>query len=371
MLYTDKIIEEFKGSDDPYLGLGLIGGVVGGLGFAFSSTVIWGISGAIMAFTLGMYLFGKSKKVKMLENGIELRVGQIGRKKWVDFQKVVNVKISKERNDKGLNLIGFDLTLVDNWELYKYISLEIEGEKVPMYFSDSDFSKNDFPALIRSIQHFFLEAKGTPLQKLESLKVKTANYVEHDKKLWSELQQSLYEACKSVYQPLETLYSRQSIDELDANPEILFHTIKQGNVLVYFQEDKVLHGVKETDAASVRNLIAAAKENIEIVDARLQSHQEVLSKLKRLSAQMRSRERLRNVASKIDELQQKNIGTSINYEDLAYEAEVIAQFEQLTEHIHSTETLEKSLILKTHIELFKDKDEESSTLKEINQKLKG
>ena len=70
-------------------------------------------------------------------------------------------------------------------------------------------------------------------------------------------------------------------------------------------------------------------------------------------------------------LSQKNIGKSLNTEDLAYEVDVLEQFEQLTENIHKTETLERSLELKSHIEAFKDVQEgDDILLKEINRKLK-
>ena len=65
------------------------------------------------------------------------------------------------------------------------------------------------------------------------------------------------------------------------------------------------------------------------------------------------------------------MGYGTNHADVSYEAEVIEQFEKLTENIHQAETLEKSLLLKEHFNIFKEDTEgdDGQLLKELNQKL--
>ena len=363
------IAENIKGVNTPYYGMGLISSILGGIGYGFESNFFFGCAGAIGVLGASLFLFGKFKNIKFLENGIVLRRGLIGWKQSFDFDKIERLQLIKERGQSGLDIISTDLQKIDNWKVYKYLTVQVKGKTVNI--SQNDFNELTFQQLAHSFQHYFLEANGSPSQKLERLQQKTEGYAEKDRKLRSEFEQSLYEACKSTFMPLETLYSSETIKELDQNPKVIFHTIKQGNVLVYFRSDQQLPQKKEKSVEVALSLIATIKENLNIVTSRLRSHEEVRQKLIRLGGQFRNRERLQYVANKVGQLQEKNMGHATQLPDLAFETEVIEQYEQLTEHIHNTETLEKSMELKEHLNLFKEINlEESQLLKEINKKLK-
>ena len=358
----------FKGRNTPYIGLGLFSGITGGLAMVLESSFLLWTAGIFLGLGAIGYLVGKYKSIRLLSEGIQLKRGQLGFKRQIPFELIESIVIKREREDIGEELMTFDLDRIDDWKNYKYLTISYKNKthQIPQ----NEFETKEFAAFARNLQRVYLDAKGSPLQKADKVYQKTLNYISDDRRLHSELQLSLQEAYRSVFKPFETLYKKETISELDNDAEVLFHSIKQGNVLVYFKKGEYLPNIKETSIISAESLIEAAKNNLEIVETRLASHYKVKEKLERLKNQLKSRERLKNVANKLDELQQKNINKSLTRTDVEMEAEVLEQIELLTENIHNTETLEKSLVLKEHIALFKENvHEEEIMLKALNKKL--
>lgn len=363
--------DTFKGRDTPYFGMAMIAAIIGGLGFLTGLSFLYWPGGLFLGGGALGYLLSKYKKVKFLPEGIHFSRGQLGIKKMLPFETIEAIHLKREREDSGQELMTLDLDSVEDWKTRKYISITVSNKKSPVSVSHNEFATPEFERMVRSLQLAYLEAKGSPLQKANRVYQKTLNYIHDDRRMLSELQLSLQDAYRSVFRPFETLYKKETVEELDRDSEVLFHTIKQGNVLVYFKKGAYLSNIKQTSVDSAKNLISAAENNLEIVKTRLASHQEIKQKLERVRSQLKSRERLNNVANKLDKLQQQNINKSLEREDVEHEAEVLEQIELLTENIHNTETLEKSLVLKEHIELFRENVQgEEIMLKELNKKLK-
>lgn len=360
--------DTFKGSNSAYWGLCLFAGVSALFGGLFDSTFFYTIGGLFLGGSSLGFLLGKYKRIQLLPDTIKIVRGQIGFNKNIPFDQIERISLKKEQEEVTHELISYDLSTVEDWKKIK--SLEIQLRKKKVSIPQNEFEEDEFKSLIIQLQQAHLEANGSPLQKVTQMQQTTLRYLREDKRLLAELNQSLLEAYRSVFQAFETLYTKDTVQELAQDSEVLFHTIKQGNVLMYFKEGHYLENIKHASIDSAKALIEAAHTNIDIVTTRLASHQEIKQKLERVRNQYQSRERIQDVASKLDKLQQRNINKSLKQEDHEYDAEVLAQLQLLTENIHNTETLEKSLVLKEHINLFKESlPEEEEVLKELNQKL--
>ncbi len=368
MLEENQIRPVIKGSNSPYFGMGILGGLIGGVGWMVEwETMCW-VGLGVIGLGLGMQLFSRFKRLELSESGIEVRRGQFGFKQRMDFDNIGTVFLQEERGKGGFSLMEKSLNTIHDWKKIKYVEIEFKGKK--KYIPANDFNEDEFKNLARSIQYYLVEVNGSLSQKLERVRLKTNNYLEHDRKLWSDLRTSLYEACKSIYQANETLYTKQQVEEFEQDDSVVYHSIKQGNVLIYFQKDKFLPEIKREDVAMAADLVVTAKENLEVVNSRIASHEELLKRLDKLSVQIRSREKLQEVAEKIGSLQERNV-SSQNRADVRNETEVIEQFELLTENINHAKTLEKSILLKENLSVFREMEEgEEILLKELNKKLK-
>ncbi len=368
MLEENQIQPVIKGSNSPYFGMGILGGLIGGVGWMVEwETMVW-IGLSVIGLGLGMQLFSRFKRVELSESGIKISRGQLGFKQKMDFSDIGEVYLQEERGKNGLFLMEKSLNTIHDWKKIRYVEIEFKGKK--KYIPANDFDEKEFKDLVRSIQYHLVEANGSSSQKLERVRMKTILYLEHDRKLCSDLRTSLYEACKSIYQSNETLYTKQQVEEFEQDDSIIYHSIKQGNVLVYFRKDKFLPEIKREDVLMAADLVVTAKENLEVVNSRISSHEELLKRLDKLSVQIRSREKLQEVAEKIGSLQERNV-SSQNRADVRNETEVIEQFELLTENINHAKTLEKSILLKENLNAFREMEEgEERLLKELNKKLK-
>lgn len=365
MKEENEIQTTLQGSGKAYLVLGAVGAIILALGW--ESEIAFFIGATIIGLGAVSDLFTNFKRVEISENGIGVKRGRLGFKSNYRFENISSISLREERNGNGIALLEKNINTVSDWKKYKFLELEYSGKRklIPIINYDSEELKR----FVGTVQNYFVEANGSSSQKLEKVRSKTIQYLEKDRKLWSDLQTSLYEACKSIYKAHETLYSKTQVEEFDKDKSVIYHSIKQGNVLVYFKKDHFLPEIKPADASMASDLVLTAKENLEVVNSRINSHDALLNKLDRLSIQIRSREKLQQVAEKIDNLQQRNLKSQTR-PDMKMEAEVIEQFELLTENISHTQTLEKSILLKENLIAFREMEEgEEMLLKELNQKL--
>ncbi|MFT5617601.1 MAG: hypothetical protein ACI85I_000825 [Arenicella sp.] len=367
MMEENQIQPVIKGSNTPYLGIGILGSLIGTVGWMVEWEVMYLIGGTVICLGAGMQLLARFKKVSISEEGIEIRRGQLGFKQQMNFADIGAVYLQEERGKNGLFLMEKPLNTIHDWKKIRYLEIEVKGKK--KYIPASDFEDEAFKELARSVQHHLIETNGSSSQKLGKVRLKTIRYLENDRKLCSDLRTSVYEACKSIYKSNETLYTKQQVEAFEQDKSIVYHSIKQGNVLIYFQKHQFLPEIKRENVEMAADLVVTAKENLEVVNSRIASHEELLKKLDKLAIQVRSREKLQEVAEKIGSLQERNLKSQTR-PDIKLEAEVIEQFELLTENINHTQTLEKSILLKENLNAFREMEEgEERLLKELNKKL--
>lgn len=358
----------FSGSLSAYWGLSMFTGIAGGIAYGFDSVIMTVITGLFAAGTTYGFLFSRFRKVVLADEKLVAARGLFNNKRVIDLNQVA-LTVSKETGgDGGTSLMKVDLEDVSDWEEYQHLQLRSTNDnKVILEISRSDFDNEEFIALVKGVKRYTIEYCGTPLEKASHTYQQTELYLEKDKRLKKELLDTLNEAFMSVYEPFETLLSKAILEDLQKDQEVIFQAIKQGNVLVYYRKHKFKDGVSSHSIQVAENLIAATRENLEVVETRLSSHNEVKNRLQGIVNQLRSEQQLSDVASKLDRLQQQNTENPINREDVAHDAEIITQIQELTERINQTETVEKSLVLKEHIKLVNQKDKHG--LKDLNKRL--
>ncbi len=350
----------YQGSNAAYWGLAAFTGIGAGLAYFFDSTVIAVIGGIFGLIMLNGLLFSRFRKVMLGNEHILVKRGLLKGSSSIDLNSIEKIALGKENDKPGENILEIDLDKVQDWANLKYIQLWRKGASKPLLSIDStDFESEEFERMCKGLKQYYVESAGTPLQRAKVALAQTKKYLHTDKELRKDLIDTLNSTYVSVYKPFKTLLSKGIIESLKAEKGILYQAIQQGNVLMYFKEGEYREGIVEgsADLRMARKLIEATESNLDMVQARVDSHENVKQRLERTIGILEQKKSLTDMTKKLDALQQQNFNVDIDRKDVALEAEIIEQLQQLTEAIQRNESLDKSIELREQARLFNDRSE--------------
>lgn len=345
----------FKGSRTAYIGIAIIASVLGSLGYALDMSVFYGLTG--IAAAIGAYgsLFDRVSAVITHGDALQVLRGDLQRSMSIPLNSIksMTLSVTKNKPEPANAILDMNLDEVKFWEDFKYLVIEFAHGKKRFSIALNDFTESDFIAMVKGVKEQYLEEGATPAQKAQRVLQQTNKYIANDKHLRNELKTSLVAAYTAIYKPQETLLSKQVMQEMEEEPGVLFYTVKQGNVLLYFHKDKPRHDIDPGNIPIAQGLIETGHHNLEIVENRLASHEQVKERLERMVVRFEQQQSLDQVASKLNKLQQQNIETAVFKKDVSFEAEVVEQLHQLSQEIYSAQTLEQSQALIEHVKQLK------------------
>jgi hypothetical protein len=215
----------------------------------------------------------------------------------------------------------------------------------------SAFRKDDFQFLLRAVDaHYHRHVAPFPERVRFMLRL-TAEELEADRRLASMLEETRREVFHAVYRPFEVPFSKRKQAELEADGEVLFHSVQRGNLLVYYCQG---HWREEASPRAREMALAlddAARRQQEAVDAQLAAHREAKSTLEKMVAQLEREAKLAGAAAKIEQLHQAQSGR--NRPDTAFEAEVLQQLMGLTEDLRHADVLDQARQLEAQLDLLR------------------
>ncbi len=177
-------------------------------------------------------------------------------------------------------------------------------------------------------------------------------YMQEDLQLKREFVQNMFDAYISIY--------RQR-DDLDLarirNARVIYHHLRADGRNVYFLADDYLPNLAEDNIEIGKNLIEAAHNNIQLIELRLKYRRKLAEELEKLRFQEANRRRLRDLADKLKNLQEKNAGKSLDQSLNPTEnidSRVIMEIEAISQKVRNTEDLHNAIMLKEYIALFRD-----------------
>ncbi|WP_448519674.1 hypothetical protein [Rhodoflexus sp.] len=190
--------------------------------------------------------------------------------------------------------------------------------------------------------------------EIQAIMQENQEYLQADIALKAQLEQAQQKA-------YEMLYVKR--DEFDRLRMVGKTTLAQftgaDKKTIYFFKDDYKAGLEADEIEAGENLIQSAKENLALVNSRIESYQKVAQELQRLAAKEIKRQQLNRLAEDLKELQEQNTARSIEQQSLSNlhlpdaDLSVLQELAKINEQIAGADTLEKTLLLKEHIALFK------------------
>ncbi|MDW8209682.1 MAG: hypothetical protein RMJ44_01230 [Cytophagales bacterium] len=274
---------------------------------------------------------------------------------FAEYRTWINQKAGEESFQHLLQQLQSDKRSSISADAYLHLK---NGKSIPLrieYFPNKD----TFCQLVEYLHNYLssrnknrdLQEKGKGVPPLIwELMWENQQLLQADFTLKQQFEQVLLQAYESIYTPRTGF---EPIPMADKTPIAEF-TDAQDRKIYFFSHD-YKPGVEAEEIQVGENLIRAAKDNLSLIQIRIESYQSIAQKLEKLVQKEALRKQLSQIAENIDQLQQKNTQRALeeNLTSLQSEAELFDQLSKLHQQIAETDTLEKSIFLKEHIQLFK------------------
>lgn len=349
-------------ANDVYWGLGIFAGILAACGYFFESGVLsklfYGATAVLVGASMLDILFYQKRVTRFWDSQIEIIRGLVGRKEQISFDDIKTVELLGNNSSNLGQLKTFDIEkdnkLVKKLRLMvkpKSNSGKIIGEK-EIEFNAYDYKDLQFLYFIKFFQQKHLEYFSTHTEKIQFSAQECDTLLQQDKKLIKDLTEAMQEAYKSVYethimyaQPEEKEFVREQMRDL----AVIYSYTPDNKTYYYFVKDDYLPLAEAEDISTAHNLIETSQKNITLVENRIIAYKKVQEKLAKVLEQQLKKDNLKNLATKINNLQQNNIIKNSNQDDIHFDAEVFEQYNKMLLQIQQAETAEEAEFLKQYI----------------------
>lgn len=293
------------------------------------------------------------KKVRLIDQ--ETKTSQKGKKKKKDFafQNLEQFNYSEEAECLIETKDGRKFVIRSHYfpmgEFSKFLNLLRNT-----YQNEEKKFVSDKKSETLSPTNPFLNPTVGTNEQGETMRIVQENlqYMQEDLQLKREFLQNMFDAYVSIY--------RQR-DDLDLarirNAQVIYHHLQADGRNIYFLANDYLPNLAEDNIEIGKNLIAAAHDNIQLIELRLKYRRKLAEELEKLRFQEANRRRLRELADRLKNLQEKNAGKSLDQSLNPTEnidSRVILEIEAISQKVRNTEDLHNAIMLKEYIALFKD-----------------
>ncbi|MCU0392031.1 MAG: hypothetical protein MUE81_13005 [Thermoflexibacter sp.] len=318
----------------------IVGGICLVLGFIFSgilSFILWGV-GLIALGIFAANYFSTDSPITILTRDKIISKTKAGEKSlFLSEITKAEVNITENGRIKKINIFEVDTFSADEKSMLSIVDtdnkrLEVRAE----HYNLSDF--------ISFLDVFKVEGKQSRLvthHSYDSLIAQNNTFLQNDYKLKEELDKTLMEAYKALYNERGEMYIKNNPDS-----KILFEYRKnQMDMGVYFLDNDYQDGLQIADIEGGKVLIQNAQKNLKVVDTRIAYYKQIAGKLLQMKSAFEARMKMNKITAKLDNLQDQNNVQKEASDEYNLQVETLKQLEELTLEVHSLDMLEKTTLL--------------------------
>jgi hypothetical protein len=315
-------------------------GVFAVLGFVFSGMIafaLWGLAVLSLGIFAANYLSSDSPATILTRDKIISKTKSL--EKVVNLSEIVKAELSFTENGriKKTNVFEADTFAADEKSLLTIIDTDNKRVEVRAeHYNLADFTS--------FLDVFKIDGKQSRLvthHSYDSLIAQNNNFLKEDHKLKDELDKTLMEAYKALYNERGEMYVKNKPEA-----QVLFEYKKnQMDMGVYFLDNDFREGLQVADIDGGKVLIQNAQKNIGVVDTRIAYYKQISGKLQQMKSAYEARMKMNKITAKLDNLQDQNNVQKEVSDEYNLQVETLKQLEELTLEVHSLDMLEKTTLL--------------------------
>jgi hypothetical protein len=341
-----------RASSAVYWGLGIMNLFFLGLAWFFDTALLeeifFGIPSLIAIAGTVDIMFYQKRKTNFFSRQIEIIRGLAKRKELIAFENITKFELFGDNTAPLGELKKFDFE--ENKNIIKKLIIYTKDKDIE--FNSYDYDDKKFREFLLFFQQKQIALTSTQTEKLQLSAQQCENLLKQERQLAVELTEAMQEAYKSVYET-HIMYAQQEdkefIREQMKNLDVIYHYSPDNKTYYYFVKNDYLQMTEAQNIEIANNLIETSLKNLALVENRIQAYKQVQAKLSKIVDQQMQRNQLKNVADKLNTLQQKNISKNISQDDIHFDAEVFEQYSNMLNQIQQTETAEQAEFLKQYI----------------------
>ncbi|TAH22226.1 MAG: hypothetical protein EAZ08_01870 [Cytophagales bacterium] len=312
-------------------------GVAGFLPLGFVSIALWGLAVVAMGIFAATY-FSNDSPLTLLTREKIITQTKSGEKS-VNLSEITRAELSYTENGKmkKVNIFETDVFSADEKSLLTIVDTDNKRVEVRA----EHYHLTDFVSFINAFKVDGKQSRLVTHHSYDSLIAQNEGFLKQDYKLKDELDKTLMEAYKALYNERGEMYVKNKPEA-----KVLFEYKKnQMDMGICFLEDDYREGLQVADVEGGKVLIQNAQKNIGVVDTRISYYKQISGKLQQMKSAYEARMKMNKISAKLDNLQDQNNVQKEASDEYNLQVETLKQLEELTLEVHSLDMLEKTILL--------------------------
>ena len=353
------------------------------------------IIGCVLAVVIFKLLFSRVRKVIITDTEVQIHKSVINVQR-IPHAQIQSLLVAKDDDEESveaaIDLIKTDMSY-DAYDWTQFTTFKIIGTNQEALFTLHKGGFSDIWSIALTLKSEVLEERTrrqelnakrytnssnkAGMQKIEMKSLVTneddGSLSDLDKEYFEQLNalinkvhagmQNDDELVKKLHATLQltynSVYKSVSADqELEGLKSAKYHHELAPGKYEYFVEGEYLPNISEANIRVAETLIATSEGNLKVVNNRIASNQILMQELSRMKvrrkANSKALQELSRAANLLEELQHVNTGELAFHQDLENETVLLEELSKLTAEASQADSLEKSLALREHIQLFQE-----------------
>ncbi|WP_038031059.1 hypothetical protein [Thermonema rossianum] len=318
--------------------------------------------GSVAWFSTQVWMQLKRLQLQLTAEGLSVREGIIGKKYFFDWADIKQAQILKDNKTLPFGYPSLSQKVIQEADS---ILLCHSKEKTALKISASRFGAGQFGDFLQRLYRALQWHSTNRVEKIDYLIGKIQEHKQQDLQIMRELEDALFEAYRTAYQPIYLQEGKQASQPL--------WIYRRGQHPIAFYADHPQANVSEETRQVAEELIKVSRENMEIVKTRLAYYDSVIQVLTEKRKEVEQQQKLKEVAGKLKAIQVRNLKkqeTLQSSEEDSLMVENLMLLDELTSKVYQIENLEDSFLLSQYIEQLKPEAlAHNQVLRELNEKL--
>ena len=318
------------------IGAGVFG-VLGAIPLGFISLVFWGLAVVALGVFAANY-FSNDSPVTLLTREKIITQTKSG-EKIVNLSEITRAELTYTEGGKmkKVNIFETDVFSADEKSLLSIVDTDNKRVEVRA----EHYHLTDFVSFINVFKIDGKQSRLVTHHSYDSLIAQNDGFLKQDYKLKDELDKTLMEAYKALYNERGEMYAKNQ-----PNAKVLFEYKKnQMDMGICFLDNDYREGLQAADVDGGKVLIQNAQKNIAVVDTRIGYYKQISGKLQQMKSAYEARMKMNKIGAKLDNLQDQNNVQKEASDEYNLQVETLKQLEELTLEVHSLDMLEKTILL--------------------------
>jgi hypothetical protein len=315
-------------------------GIFAVLGFLFSGAIalaLWGLAVVSLGIFVANYFSNDSPVAILTRDKIITQTK--ASEKSVHLSEITKAELSYTEGGrlKKANVFEADSFAADEKSLLTIVDTDNKRVEVRA----EHYNLTDFVSFLDVFKVDGKQSRLVTHHSYDSLIHQNNGFLQQDYKLKEELDRTLMEAYKALYNERGEMYVKNKPDA-----KMLFEYRKnQMDMGICFLEDDYREGLQVADIEGGKVLIQNAQKNLSVVDTRIAYYKQIAGKLQQMKSAYEARMKMNKIGAKLDNLQDQNNVQKEVTDEYNLQVETLKQLEELTLEVHSLDMLEKTTLL--------------------------